>query len=405
MFANFFGASAPPAAEADEAEAVTEQPADKPQTSEGSQSDNRFSDFLGVLLPAGGAVASLPEEAEAEAAESAAREARGGCDDEATRGDEGFAENFDPNDRYLGTVQFFSKLKRYGFVIVSKKSIVPNDVVFVHWQSIKTTDRYAFLSKGMEVEFSIQHYSDKAETITRGKPIVSRTTQYRAAEVTLPGGEPVQHQDQVDAELKTFVGGIDVRYLGTLKFYDPKLGYGYITVDKGYNVGLDETELRVERSEVNTGGSKHIWLSNVGVEFGIWETTKGSLKAYNMTLAGGIPLTQAAMENRVVQDKDMYRGEVKVWNWKQGWGFIKVDADCTLPALVQAKLQEQVLQAQRKAASKGKTDTAEELLYFRKQDVVRSSRVDRYSKVVFQVYTDDKGAGAQEIQAILAEPG
>ena len=57
----------------------------------------------------------------------------------------------------------------------------------------------------------------------------------------------------------------------------------------------------------------------------------------------------------------MYRGTVKVWYWKQGWGFIKVDDGIVLPADVEAKLQQQKERSQKKAADKGRADNTEKL--------------------------------------------
>merc|ERR1712232_1297743 len=95
--------------------------------------------------------------------------------------------------------------------------------------------------------------------------------------------------------------GQDLRFTGVLKFYDPRAGYGYITVDTGYVVdGADiPTQLRVERSEVNAGGRQPQSMQNLRVEFGIWTTSRNVPKAYNLTLPGGTPMTQAALENRL----------------------------------------------------------------------------------------------------------
>jgi len=302
------------------------------------------------------------------------------------------ASSFDSEARYCGVVNFFSKLKGYGFITLSTKGIVPNDVIFVHWQSIKSADRFAFLQKGDEMEFGIQNLKGGGLT-------------HRAKNVTEPGGKFVKVQDEVDSQLKTFLGGKDLRYTGILKFYDPKMGYGYITVDEDYNLQHElKGELRVERAEVNCDGCQPVWMVRIAVEFGIWATTKGAYKAYNMTLVGGIPLTQAALENRVQQGAGGYRGSIKVWNWKQGWGFIKVAPDTVLPQCVLEKLQAQAKDAQKKATFKGGDEgPQEELLYFRKSDIARGSKMERGAEVIFEIYTDDKGAGATQVR-IADEP-
>lgn len=74
-------------------------------------------------------------------------------------------------------------------------------------------------------------------------------------------------------------GTQDLRYTGTLKFYNPRMGFGYVAIDPGFqlNEGMN-TEFRVDRSEVNAGGRQPTWMSNIQVEFGIKKTQKGTYK-------------------------------------------------------------------------------------------------------------------------------
>lgn len=73
------------------------------------------------------------------------------------------------------------------------------------------------------------------------------------------------------------------RYLGILKFYNPRNGYGYITVDPRFVTDDGEnsvpSELRVERSEVNAGGQNPGAMQDVAVEFGVWKTSRDVPKA------------------------------------------------------------------------------------------------------------------------------
>lgn len=291
----------------------------------------------------------------------------------------------DPAKRFAGTVAFYSKLKGYGFVEMTQKGAIPNDTIFVHWRNINSDDRFPFLYKGLEVEFGMLKWKEKGKYTLRCK------------DITLPGGATVSLQDQVDAEKKTFVGAQDLRYSGTLKFYDPRWGYGYITVDDGY-AGDVPKELRVERSEVNSGKTAPGWMQDLKVEFGIWKTTRNICKGYNMTLPGGIPITTSILENRQVTDATTFRGEVTMWNWRQGWGFVKPDPATPLPQAVQAKLSEQSAAATKKAESKGKTSSGEILLYLRRADLLPGTKLEQGTKVTYQVYTDDKGAGAFQVQ-------
>lgn len=302
----------------------------------------------------------------------------------------------DSDSRHTGVVAFYSKLRGYGFITPSEPGVAPDDRLFVHWRNIQSEDRFPFLVKGMEVEFGVMKW--------RG---VGRNGQaaLRAKTVTLPGGANVCVQDELDAQKKTFVGPQDSRYTGVLKFYNARAGYGYITVDSQF-VGQGEegnqvpTEVRVERAEVNAGGKQAQWMQNLSVEFGIWKTARGDCKAYNVTLPGGRAMTQAALENRQAVGAQTFRGEVTVWNWRQGWGFIKPDSAVPLPPNVQAKLTQQTQAAAEKATARGKTASNEELLYFRRQDVKMGTQLQRNTQVMFSLYVDDKGAGAYEVQLI-----
>merc|ERR1711972_755152 len=83
-----------------------------------------------------------------------------------------------------------------------------------------------------------------------------------------------------------------IRYTGTLKFYDPKRGFGYIQIDEGFQYDQEGVpkDIRVETAEVNAGGQNAAAAKEIKVEFGIWKTQKGAFKAYNMTAPGGNPL-------------------------------------------------------------------------------------------------------------------
>lgn len=127
----------------------------------------------------------------------------------------------DPSIKYTGTVIAYYKFQGYGFIEPDQKGVIPNDKVFVLWKNIVSTDRYPFLSKDMKVQFGIQIVEKNGER------------DLQAASVSLVGGAPIMVQDEADGK-KTFVGGQNLRYTGSLKFFIPKQGYGYIKIDPGY---------------------------------------------------------------------------------------------------------------------------------------------------------------------------
>jgi len=289
----------------------------------------------------------------------------------------------DPDAKFTGTVVNYYKWDGYGFITLDQQGILPQEKVYVHWSNIQTLDRYPFLIKDQQVEFGVMKWKTRSGTTLRAKT------------VTLPGGQAIANQDAVDAEKKTFVGGQMLRYTGTLKFYSPQRGFGYVAMDDGYQ--LDETvpkELRVEMSEVNCGGKRpQRQMENIPVEFGIVKNKAGHFLAYNMTMPGNIPLLTENLEGRQVLQGQIYTGVITNYNWKQGWGFITVDAGLPLPPAVQQK----IVEMQESAKARGKTVTEAQVLYFRKPDVDRALKADKDIKVRFQLYIDSKGAGACDV--------
>lgn len=100
-------------------------------------------------------------------------------------------------------------------------------------------------------------------------------------------------------------------------------------------------------------------------------------------------------ENREVLGEDTYSGTIQRYNLKQGWGFVMPDNPNELPQQVVQKLDE----ANKEAEDVGKQVSDEHLLYFRKPDVNHADGFKLKSDVpvTFNVYVDDKGAGACEV--------
>jgi len=193
-------------------------------------------------------------------------------------------ENFvvDPAKRFQGTVADYKKFNGYGFITPDEAGVFPGDKVFVHWQGLKSEDRYPSLVKEMKVQFSVEKVEKKG------------VTTLKAINVTMPDGAAIAIQDAADAEKKEFVGGINLRYTGTMKFFTVKRAFGYIKIDDGFQYGEEDVpkEIRAELAECNAGGKNPADMTETAVEFGIWKTKKGAYKAYNVTLPGGAPLPQ-----------------------------------------------------------------------------------------------------------------
>merc|ERR1711870_9411 len=126
------------------------------------------------------------------------------------------------------------------------------------------------------------------------------------------GGAKIAVQDEEDAKKKTFVGGQNLRYTGTLKFYDPARSMGYVTLDEGYALEADvPKELQVEEHEVNCGGKKpQMKMEKLAVEFGIYKNKKGHYRVYNMCLPGGHSMARENVEGRQVLGANVFSGVV-----------------------------------------------------------------------------------------------
>merc|ERR1712217_989470 len=95
-------------------------------------------------------------------------------------------------------------------------------------------------------------------------------------------------------------------------------------------------------------------------------------RAHNVTLPGGLPMTQAVLENRqeACNAGRRFQGIVHVWDEDGHFGFIKVDQCQRLPTHVESRMMQRIA---RMAVSSDKTSFSTEekkqLLYFRGADV------------------------------------
>jgi len=302
----------------------------------------------------------------------------------------------DKDARYPGTVINYYKWQGYGFIQPEQQGLVPADKVWVHWSNIQTADRFPFLVKDQKVEFGLMKWT--------GGPSSAPTSSLRAKTVSDVGGAMIAVQEQVDAEKKEFLGHQTLRYTGTLKFYVPTMGYGYVAVDDGFEIP-DEVpkELRVEEPEVNCAGRRPTaFMENTPVEFGIVKNRKGQYMVYNMTMPGGSALTKANLEHRNPTGEQTFRGTISFFHWRQSWGLIVPESLELLPPNVQQALSDQQQKSVEKAKSKETPEgeakpPPEQALYFTKADVLKGTSLKQDEKVSFKAYTDDKGAGAFDI--------
>merc|ERR1712176_1431563 len=290
-------------------------------------------------------------------------------------------KEIDKESRYTGTVVSYHKLKGCGFIKADDSDVV-KDNLFVFWKSIKSDDRFPSLQKDMQVEFGLA----KKKGMNNKWSLVAK-------QVSMPGGGNIAVQDEMDSQ-KEFVGGKDARYTGRLKFFDAMAGFGYVKMAKTVDDGDEKVpqEVRVERAEVDAGGRAPKRMKDMAVEFGIWKTKKGQYRCYNMTAPGGEPLTEQLVDKRkVIEDKTL-TGKIVIYSFKGNWGYIVPEG--TLPQEAKKKIAQQ----NKATKEKGKEVKHKDAVYFRRADCEKGFKPAKDASVTFQLYTDEKGVGAYEIQ-------
>lgn len=302
----------------------------------------------------------------------------------------------DERERHKGVCRSWRNESGFGFIEMEEKGRVPGDSVFVHWKDLKSTDAFPQLLPGIKVELSILKHRD----------VPSGVMTLKAHTVTAPEGGMLKIQEKAAAALLHFIGGQHARYTGMLRFFTPEQRFGWIKVDEEYAFPEPvPKEIRVDYEEVNAGGQQPIPMKNLPVEFGITRSKVG-YRAYNMSNAGGQPLTMAGTEHRKVLEGKSYVGIVQKWDWEKGFGWIKGTQGVVYPPEVVAKIRE-VKTVKRWGRADG--EKKEDLnhydlhLYFRLEDIHPSlitngdAQIDKGQQVGFKLYVDDKGAGACDV--------
>jgi len=288
----------------------------------------------------------------------------------------------DEDERHTGECVFFNRKSGFGFIKIDSKGLCQDDKVMVHWGELQSEDRWPYLTKGTKVELSLMKKKDGKDTFV-----------LKAKEVSLPGGEKIALQEEVDAK-KEFIGDKHMRFLGNVKFFDSMKGFGYVKIQEGYAIEDDiPNEFRVDREEVNSGDDLPRLNENMEIEFGIQKSTKGIYSCYNVTLPGGDEITRLFVEGRKEASGDTYTGTIHFYSISKRFGFITPDSVAELPTEVKKALEAD----HKKRTSKGK-DSEANCLYFRAQDKAdRTQRINKGDKVSFKAYTDKQGVGACEV--------
>jgi len=180
-----------------------------------------------------------------------------------------------------GTVINFLTGRGFGF-IQPEGTTEDDDQIFVHWKDLVSDDNYPRLTKGLEVQFTIADGKD-------GKKC--------AKQVTLPGGENIVLEG-TDEEMDHS----DATYLGTVKFWDGRKGFGYITCSEkveydGVTVEAGD-DVWAGRQFVVSSDERHRLMRNQEVKFHVFKAKKGDLSCFKVTDPNGEPLTYTPKAKR-----------------------------------------------------------------------------------------------------------
>jgi cold shock CspA family protein len=306
-------------------EATTEAPA-RTSTMDTLTSENvmtlKVSELKAQLtergLPAAGIKSSLQKRLlEAVNAEAAA--APTGMDVEAEAAPAEPEETIDESVRYSGTIGFYNKRRGFGRIIPEGKTAEDKDShVFCHWKQIQSEDSWPSLSEGQKVEY----YLGK-----KVNPKNPKKTTF-AAQITLEGGSTVS-----TTESRTFPDRSQ-RFAGTVKFFDPKKGFGFLTPkedfcfdDTDFPANAEKSQIYVAREDITTADGVDVSPSlkdGAELEFTLGKAEKDGKTKYSaadVTKIGGEPLgTDDFKPRRKPGEKRPFKGKKKQKGKKKGKG-------------------------------------------------------------------------------------
>lgn len=188
-------------------------------------------------------------------------------------------------------------------------------------------------------------------------------------------------------------------YKGTVKYFRNSC-YALVTPEADLkSVGLKGNAVKISASQILSNASPAVLSKGQEVEFKLKRDEWG---VYGHSLTGpagasiGLPEgyePRSYPERTVCNDGQIYTGTVKTFMWAQGFGFITFDRpeDFVAPEITD-----------KKAAKKFEANE----IWFARSDICSTDAavgVRAETKVRFQLYTDEKGIGAQQIRPEDAE--
>jgi len=224
-------------------------------------------------------------------------------------------EEIDETVRYNGTVFAYIKRRGFGRIIPEGKTEEDkDDMLFVHWKQIQSSDEWPTLQKGQKVEYYL------------GKKLNPKDPKKAnfAAKVTLPGGEQVNIADTRNFPAR------DTRFVGVVEFFDPKKGFGFIKPKEDF--AFEENDflaskkgtIYVCREDIKVADGVDVSPSlkdKTEVEFALYkveeEDKKTKWAAGDVTKVGGEALTADDFKPRRAFDPNRKRQNKRKRNQNQ----------------------------------------------------------------------------------------
>jgi len=215
-------------------------------------------------------------------------------------------ETIDESVRFKGTVVKFFKRRGFGTICPEGKDATKKeDLVFVHWRQIQSSDEWPSLNEGQVVEY---YLGSKANAKKPSQKVF-------AAKVTLEGGNPVYHADE-----RVFPDRSQ-RFAGVVKFFDARKGFGFVKPKEDFC--FDEQDflaskagIYVAREDIKTADSVDTSPSlkdKAEIEFTLYKSTGADAKskycAGDVTKVGGEPLTAEDFKPRRAPGDRKYKGK------------------------------------------------------------------------------------------------
>lgn len=297
------------------------------------------------------------------------------------------------DETFTGTVAMFMKGRGFGFIQPEGTS-AKKEQVFVHWADCKFSSdmNYPFLKKGMEVSYKT---TDK-----KGKTTAVKVTNTDGTDIHI-------EEQQKDCSIES--------YKGSIKFFDMKKGFGFITVDEKVSFGDHTAEpgddenngIYFTRMDIVGNAERTPQMPRRGTEvmFHLAADDKG-LSATKITDAEGNPLkgtnnkrkrkgdgtgskekrqkTAQVPVDELEEDVDLsqtFTGTVKFWNIGRGFGWIN-------PTDGELEFKE----------TGEKTDA--DGIYFHKSSIETDHdrvKMPKGTEVEFNLYKDQRGFGAKNV--------